>query len=715
MRFFSIEALTAYDPAWVILGLLSFSVLLWLISWLLSPASKPASLTPSLSSLSGLDAATAAKLRRFGITTDRELVKLTPRGQQELESELGLHNGEYDHWRRQILSHWRAQYLPEAFRSMDSIQASPELGGVYTKRPHEIDDLTKLPGVDKVIATRLHHAGIYTFEQLRVMTPEQRACFKERFNLAGFSFEDVPAYGVTAQWLAVLKETPAPPTKNDPAHAASSPAGDAAPPSSAPLQPSAGTVANASSEIPRSQDDPDLGRVYTSAPPHRDNLTLLPDVTPEVAQQLHAAGLFTVDQLRSMSPQQRDNFRRRFDLPDFDFAGLNRRPFSHQRVPQPHVAASAVAATPATVAQVLPRRDDDASPSAATSNVRKTSLPTSSSPTTTAAPTTQQPTPNATCRSEVCGWLHSIRLPQVAPGVFDGKALVAYPEQVIYRGEVPRFWGQSIQRPQDGITGSLAANEIRADINYVRIRRLDTRESVVAPVLPQDLFSPGADQDRGWNGQCDEYFGAHHLGVYAAGLPNQVETKMGYGGWGFGHVVDQHDTQGYCWAGQPLPPTAFEISVGKVTTCQGTVVFRSRDPRIWNQSVSASEDHWSVPVDSVSERIAYVRIARTDTNEGVIVAVDRVGLTSHSEGRSSGWNGQNEPFFGGHHLGVFCAEAPHEAEVTYGKGGWGFGHLYGQDDRQAYAWAGKAIPPTTFEIRTFASVPPSLKNEILDG
>jgi hypothetical protein len=34
-----------------------------------------------------------------------------------------------------------------------------------------------------------------------------------------------------------------------------------------------------------------------------------------------------------------------------------------------------------------------------------------------------------------------------------------------------------------------------------------------------------------------------------------------YAGWGFGHLHFVNNTQGYCWAGQSISRTTFEIAV----------------------------------------------------------------------------------------------------------------------------------------------------------
>jgi len=854
----TLAVLTGTALAWFILFLIGLAVFLWFLSWLLFPDAKPIPVGASLRGLDGMNETMAGRLSTFGVRSDHDLIRLTPRGQQELESQIGLHSGEYDRWRQQILDRWREQYLPASFRGIRDLTPDPELGGIYVKKPKEQDDLTKAVGIDKVTASRMNHAGIYTFEQLRLMTPEQQACFKRRFNLGGFDFDKVPEYGVTAEWLAFLRDNPseqakrtdsgllkATPTTSSAessslSETATSSFGENSPAASTPesgVVAKSGTDAeivassfqssdalrtasndtssietsggsNESTEnIPTSKLDPELGRIYNSPPPHRDDLTQLDGIDSAIAKKLNAAGIYTTSQVMSLSSLQRASFKRRFDLPHFDFTQWSSSKASSAR--QPHFPASGAAASSTQAAKAVAEPAKYVS-----SNTAKIAgfasgvAGVGSAQGSEGHVVTSQKIPTAneldyhvddklgrvfTSRpsdaddlkrlpgidaekekqlneagiytykqlddmslaqqtelrvrfglesanfdewrqlfyawsrglspgdaslpagGEQPGWLHSVRLASLAPGVFDGQKLVAYPEQVIYRGTDPAQWGTTVDAPRDGVTKSLHANDIRTDINYVRIRRMDTRESVVTGVKKSDLFSPGPPSSNGWNGVCERFFGAHHLGVYANSIPAEAETKFGLGGWGFGHQVDQNDEQEYCWGGRLIAPTAFEISVGRVGTHPGTVVFRSSDPTIWDQAIRAGANRFSMPIDSVTHSISYVRILRVDTGDGVIVRCDKSNMKFRSEHPRVGWNGLNEHFLGGHHLGVYHRDAPQDVEIAFGEGGWGFGHPFNANDRQAYGWGGSALPETVFEISVLETLPDSLRSELMEN
>ena len=856
------SVLTGSALAWFILFLVGLAVFLWFLSWLLFPEAKPIPVNDSMRDLDGMNETMAGRLATFGVRSDHDLVRLTPRGQQELESQLGLHQGEYDRWKQQILDGWRHRYLPESFRGMKDITPDPELGGIYAKKPKEQDDLTKAPGIDKLAASRMNHAGIYTFEQLRHMTPEQQACFKRRFNLSGFDFGAVPSYGVTAEWLAFLRDNPSEHGKrtgsgllkatpsasslttsgDEPSAAngqgsasqthtvdspsATSDSATANPGTDTGLVPSSFQSGNAlrtassdttlaesdtssdgaDANIPKSKIDSELGRIYTSPPPHRDDLTQLNGIDSVTARKLNEAGIYTTSQVMSLTPSQRSSFKHRFDLPHFDFTQWSAKSPS---TPAPHFKLGSnegstnnptteyASSSTSTPTPPPPRvtgfatgvGGEDQTPPTTSSYASSGKIPSASelgyhidddlgrvytSRPAEADDLKRLPGIDADkerqlneagiftykqlddmnlaqqtalrvrfglesasfdewrrlfytwsrgltgdtsipARGEQTGWLHSVRLPALATGVFDGQKLVAYPEQVIYRGTDPVQWGTTVNVPREGVAKSVHASDIRTDINYVRIRRMDTRESVVTEVKKSDLFSPGPPNCNGWNGLCDRFFGAHHLGIYASSIPAEAETKFGIGGWGFGHQVDQNDEQEYCWDGRLIAPTAFEISVGRIGVAAGTIVFRGSDPTIWNQSVRDAVNRFAMPIDSIAHPISYIRILRVDSGEAVIVRCDLANATRRGENPRVGWNGLNEHFLGGHHLGVYHRDAPQDVEIAYGEGGWGFGHPFNQNDRQAYGWGGSAIGETVFEISVLETLPDYLRSELMDS
>ena len=311
------------------------------------------------------------------------------------------------------------------------------------------------------------------------------------------------------------------------------------------------------------------------------------------------------------------------------------------------------------------------------------------------------------------GMLHGIELPQIANGVFDGERLVAYPEQVIFRGSNPEGWGTGIEGI-DGVDTSISCDSIRSNINYLRIRRTDTRESVVVPMTKGQIFSNGDQGENGWNGSSEVFFGGRHVGVFAQHLPQEVETKFSQGGWGFGHRYDHNDRQEWGWAGRVIEPTTFEVSVGCIGDTPGTVVFRSSDPSIWDTRTRKGQNHFSDLLSSVSHPVNFVRVMREATGEAVIVRVDGNHVTDEGFDPRCGWNGSCSEFSGGRHLGVYHSDLPQDFETRFEFGGWGFGHPYDDNDRQAWGWAGRQLPETVFEISLLESIPEFMKHEVVE-
>ena len=156
---------------WPFIIVVSLAIVIWLLSWLLFPDPVPAPKAKGLEGIRGLDAEMSAKLRTFGIHSDRDLVRLTPRGQHDLEQKLELAPGQYDAWREQILERWRFAYLPEEFRDVDGVFPDPELGPLYRSRPDDADDLASLEGVDQLGYLLSKDAQITAFEQNRAWKP----------------------------------------------------------------------------------------------------------------------------------------------------------------------------------------------------------------------------------------------------------------------------------------------------------------------------------------------------------------------------------------------------------------------------------------------------------------------------------------------------------------------------------------------------------------
>lgn len=144
---------------------------------------------------------------------------------------------------------------------------------------------------------------------------------------------------------------------------------------------------------------------------------------------------------------------------------------------------------------------------------------------------------------------------------------------VIFRGDDPAAWNTAGR----GNTVAVPLDRVPADIKFLRLRRLDTGESLVVPVTAAALGkgnheSPGYFK---WNGDNVEAWGSRHLGIVEGRVISGFDRDYGpmliavqslgidyLIGSGFGHKA--HGPEGiqyFGWRGQEIPRTAFEIAV----------------------------------------------------------------------------------------------------------------------------------------------------------
>lgn len=588
--------------------------------------------------------------------------------------------------------------------SGDSVRVDAATGNAAAVRPPKFkDDLAQLPGVDKELAAKLNKAGIQNVNQLQAMNKDQRAWFEKRFGIP-FAKLKVPStsdHGKTVGSVATkaaaagalaagaIAAAAGQGKAKSTSGASNGSGGSTESPGASGLKAStkaagsgiytdtADSIVSGSSAVSKRDKeaaartgkhetrdeafspqvtDETFGVLYTAPPSNPDDLTQLAGIDSAAAARLNAAGIYTYDQLKDLDDEQAASLAKKFDLPEADFSDWRRCIYAWGRGIQ-------------TTAE-----GDE---------------------------------------SYAAGTIHGIALPQIANGVFDGEKLVAYPEQVIFRGSNPEGWGRGAAESIEGVETSLSCDSIRSDINFLRIRRTDTRESVVVPMTKGQLFANGDPNENGWNGSSEVFFGGRHIGVFAQDLPQEVETKFSQGGWGFGHRYDHNDRQEWGWAGRVIEPTTFEVSVGCIGDTSGTVVFRSSDPSIWNTKSRDGEFRFADPVDTVKHPVNFVRIMREATGEAVIVRVDGNHVLDEGFDPRCGWNGSCSEFSGGQHLGVYHCDLAQDFETRFEFGGWGFGHPYNDNDRQAWGWAGRQLPETVFEISLLDSVPEFMQHELV--
>jgi len=142
---------------------------------------------------------------------------------------------------------------------------------------------------------------------------------------------------------------------------------------------------------------------------------------------------------------------------------------------------------------------------------------------------------------------------------------------VVFRSADPSLWNKDRNTPA-GMALEIKPN-VPESVRYVRIRRMDTGDSVITDVTKRGLSyyrieGPG---DYGWNGSNGLAPRGASMGIFhkdwTAGR-DEVSvggsiTRFRRRGWGFGNVVAGVDApQRYAWEGKPLArPVVFEISV----------------------------------------------------------------------------------------------------------------------------------------------------------
>ena len=136
---------------------------------------------------------------------------------------------------------------------------------------------------------------------------------------------------------------------------------------------------------------------------------------------------------------------------------------------------------------------------------------------------------------------------------------------ILFCGNDPSLWDRTVYRGQRH--RALAIGDLQVEANFLRLRRLDTGDSVLVPISPGELSACSENpQTLGFHCGNDEYYGARHLGVFDERVPTDVEIRFTYGGWGFGHsnavgsLLEERQCCG--WAGKEVAAdTVFEISV----------------------------------------------------------------------------------------------------------------------------------------------------------
>ncbi len=136
---------------------------------------------------------------------------------------------------------------------------------------------------------------------------------------------------------------------------------------------------------------------------------------------------------------------------------------------------------------------------------------------------------------------------------------------VLFCSNKVELWGKEIYR--GARCRARAIREFPSWANWISIGRLDTGERVFAPIRSASLRSGHSLDAFGFNGSNELFYGARHLGLFCETVPNEVETRFTYGGWGFGHrsrdiAPEIEELQAAGWEGREIPAdTVFEIVI----------------------------------------------------------------------------------------------------------------------------------------------------------
>lgn len=127
------------------------------------------------------------------------------------------------------------------------------------------------------------------------------------------------------------------------------------------------------------------------------------------------------------------------------------------------------------------------------------------------------------------------------------------------------LWGQDVYRGER--CRARAIDRLPEWAEWISIRRMDTGERVFSPASTASFRNGEVESPFGFNGSNELFYGARHLGIYSDTCPNEVETRFTYGGWGFGHRMNDSAAgsgapQASGWEGVEIPgDTVFEIAI----------------------------------------------------------------------------------------------------------------------------------------------------------
>lgn len=147
---------------------------------------------------------------------------------------------------------------------------------------------------------------------------------------------------------------------------------------------------------------------------------------------------------------------------------------------------------------------------------------------------------------------------------------------VILRSDSPAIWDKDVDDGPNRFAVSL--NRVDSGVRWLRMTRTDTGEAIIIPIRRDDLVDVArVTADVRWNGR-DAQPGRGELSAGQLGIANRPwqanprsgriivltmsgSSRRGWTGWGFGQDPRHRSVQGYCWGGEAIAKTVFEIAV----------------------------------------------------------------------------------------------------------------------------------------------------------
>ena len=171
---------------------------------------------------------------------------------------------------------------------------------------------------------------------------------------------------------------------------------------------------------------------------------------------------------------------------------------------------------------------------------------------TTDGPAPPPSTPESVLRH---GQVTQVNPPAELPAPTSADAPTSAGYLIVFCSNQVDLWGQDIYRGARHRARRI--DTLPSWVRWISLSRLDTGERIFAAAASAAFGSNDSETSTGFNGSGESYYGARHLGMFAADCPNDIETRFTYGGWGFGHrsgdlALASENLQASGWAGREV-------------------------------------------------------------------------------------------------------------------------------------------------------------------